>query len=73
MILLFIRVLCKVETVSHEMLTLGFDTNIEKDSNLLRNSTFLVSYILDQDLITRLVFSFLPKEEKYELTMDITN
>ena len=55
------------------MLALGFDTNIEKDSNLLRNSTFLVSYILDQDLITRLVFSFLPKEEKYELTMDITN
>ena len=35
--LLFSRALCKVQTVNYEWLTLGFEINIEKDSNAFQN------------------------------------
>lgn len=70
---LFICALCKVQTVNYERLALGFDTNIEKDSNLRRIQRFFASYILDHDLIAKLIFKLLPKQEKHELTMDRTN
>jgi hypothetical protein len=61
--------LCKVQTVNYERLALGFDRKVEKDSNLRRIQRFFASYILDHDLIAKLVFKLLPKQEKYELTM----
>ena len=67
---LFIQALCKVQTVNYERLALGFDTSVEKDSNLRRIQRFFASYILDHDVIAKLVFRLLPKQEKYELTMD---
>ena len=70
---LFICALCKVQTVNYERLALGFDTKVEKNSNLRRIQRFFASYILDHDLIAKLVFRLLPKQEKYELTMDRTN
>ena len=69
----FICALCKVQTVNYERLALGFDTTVEKDSNLRRIQRFFASYILDHDLIARLIFKLLPKQNKYELTMDRTN
>jgi len=70
---LFILALCKVQTVNYERLALGFDTSVEKDSNLRRIQRFFASYMLDHDVIAKLVFRLLPKQEKYELTMDRTN
>ena len=48
----FICALCKVQTVNYERLALGFDTSVEKNSNLRRIQRFFASYILDHDLIT---------------------
>jgi len=70
---LFTCVLCKVQTVNYERLALGFDTTIEKASNLRRIQRFFAGYLLDHDLIAKLIFRLLPKQEKYELTMDRTN
>jgi hypothetical protein len=69
---LFICALCKVQIVNYERLALGFDTKIEKDSNLRRIQRLFARYNLDHDLIFRLVFRLLPKKEKYELTGDRT-
>ncbi len=59
--------------MSYERLALGFDTIVEKSSNLCRIQRFFASYTLDHDLIARLIFRLLPKQDKYELTMDRTN
>ena len=69
----FICALCKIQTVNYERLALGFDTTVEKSSNLRRIQRFFASYTLDYDLIARLIFRLLPKQDKYELTMDRTN
>lgn len=69
----FICALCKIQTVNYERLALGFDTTVEKSSNLRRIQRFFASYTLDHDLIARLIFRLLPKQDKYELTMDRTN
>ncbi len=69
----FICALCKVQTVNYERLALGFDTTVEKDSNLRLIQRFFASYILDHDLIARLFFKLFPKQNKYELTIDRTN
>lgn len=70
---LFITALCKVQTVNYERLALGFDTDVQKDSNLRRIQRFFAHYILDHDLIAKLIFKLLPKQDKYELSMDRTN
>jgi hypothetical protein len=69
----FISALTKVQIVNNERLALGFDTTIVKDSNLRRIKRFFTSYILDYDLIASLIFRLLPKQDKYELTIDRTN
>ena len=73
LISLFITVLCKIQTVNYERLALGFDTAAKKESNLRRIQRFFATYILDHDLIAKLIFKLLPKQDKYELTMDRTN
>jgi hypothetical protein len=70
---LFITTLCKVQTVNYEKLALAFDTGIAKESNLRRIQRFFASYVLNVDLIAKFIFSLLPKQDKYELTMDRTN
>ena len=65
--------LCKVQTVNYERLALGFDSTVEKESNLRRIQRFFAGYILDHDLVAKLIFKLLPKQETYELTMDRTN
>lgn len=70
---LFITSLCKVQTVNYERLALGFDTAVKKDSNLRRIQRFFASYVLDNDLIAKLIFKLLPKQEKYEVSIDRTN
>jgi len=70
---LFISALCKVQTVSFEKLALSFDSGVNVDSSLRRIQRFMSSYLLDTDIIARLVFALLPHEPPYRLAMDRTN
>lgn len=70
---LFIIALCKVQTVCFEKIATGFDCNVQKTSSLRRIQRFIASYVLDIDLISKLVFALLPHEPPYILTMDRTN
>jgi len=61
LITLFVTALCRVQTVNYERLVLGFDSTVEKESNLRRIQRFFASYILDHDLVAKLIFKLLPK------------
>jgi len=69
----FIIALCKVQTVTFEKLANAFDSEATSESSLRRIQRFIASYSLDADLIARLVFSLLPKQDKLILSIDRTN
>jgi len=70
---LFICALCKVQTVCFEKLALAFETNASSSSSLRRIQRFISEYVLDTDLIARLIFTMLPHKPPYRLAMDRTN
>jgi len=70
---LFICALCKVQTVCFERLAAGFDHSARKASSLRRIQRFMADYMLETNLIAKLVFSLLPHKPPYTLTMDRTN
>jgi len=57
---LFIISLCKVQTVNFEKLATGFEATTKRSSSLRRIQRFMAEYVLDTDLIARLVFALLP-------------
>ena len=69
----FIIALCKVQTVTFEKLANAFDTQANPASSLRRIQRFIASYSLDSDIIARLIFSLLPKQGKFILSIDRTN
>lgn len=69
----FVIALVKVQTVNFEKLSYAFDTKTKSDSSLRRIQRFIANYSLDSDLVARLVFSLLPKQDKYILSIDRTN
>lgn len=70
---LFISALCKVQTVNFEKLAFSFDSEVKTDSSLRRIQRFISEYVLDTNLIARLIFSLLPHKPPYRLAMDRTN
>lgn len=70
---LFICSLCKVQTVCFEKLSASFDTDVKVNSSLRRIQRFISDYMLDTNLIARLVFGLLPHKPPYRLAMDRTN
>jgi hypothetical protein len=70
---LFISALCKVQTVCFEKLAVAFDSEVKTDSSLRRIQRFMSEYVLNTNLIARIVFSLLPHEPPYRLAMDRTN
>lgn len=70
---LMITALCKVQTVSFERLAQVFDTRASTGSNLRRIQRFMAGYVLDRDLICRMIFSLLPTKPPYGLILDRTN
>ena len=71
---LFICALCKVQTVCFEKLAASFETDVGVGSSLRRIiQRFMADYLLDTNLIARLVFTLLPHEPPYRLAMDRTN
>ena len=65
--------LCKVQTVTFEKLSNAFDTSVNAESSLRRIQRFIADYSLDSDLIARLIFNLLPKQDKLILSIDRTN
>lgn len=70
---LFICALCKVQTVCFEKLAASFDSEVRVDSSLRRIQRFMSEFMLDSDLIARIVFAMLPHQPPYRLAMDRTN
>ena len=70
---LMIISLCKVQTVCFERLSQGFETASKSGSSLRRIQRFMADYVLDMDLIARMIFSLLPHKPPYRLLMDRTN
>jgi len=70
---MFILSLVKVQTVNFNRLSNSFDSTSKSDSSLRRIHRFFASYIFDIDLVSKLLYSMIPKEAKHGLTMDRTN
>ena len=70
---LIIIALNQVRTVSFEKLAIAFDNNAKKDSSLRRIQRFVTDFDLQYDLIGRFVFSLLPADPPYRLSLDRTN
>ena len=70
---LFICALCKVKTVGFEKLATAFDSPASSDSSLRRIQRFMATYVLDTDLIAKLIFNLLPHKPPYRLALDRTN
>ena len=73
LIALFISSLCKVQSVTFDKLANAFDTTADASSSLRRIQRFIADYALESDLIAKLVFNLLPKQDKVKLTIDRTN
>ncbi len=73
LIALFIIALNQVRTVNFERLAIAFDNSAKKDSSLRRIQRFIAKFDLQFDLIAKLVFSLLPAEPPYRLSIDRTN
>jgi len=65
--------LCKVQTVTFEKLSNAFESKTSSASSLRRIQRFIASYSFDADLIARLIFNLLPKQDKLILSIDRTN
>ena len=70
---LLLHALCVVQTVSLHKLADAMPTAVDKDSNLRRLQRFFAKYVLDLDVIARMIFSLLPVKTGLVLSMDRTN
>lgn len=65
--------LCKVQTVNFERLAQNFETTSQRGSSLRGIQRFIATYMLDKDLIIRMIYNLLPHKPPYRLIMDRTN
>ncbi len=70
---LLLHALCVVQTVSLHKLADAMPTAVDRDSNLRRLQRFFAKYVLDLDIIARIIFSLLPVKTGLVLSMDRTN
>jgi len=70
---MFICALCKVQTVCFEKLACAFESEAQANSSLRRIQRFMAQYVLNTNLIARLIFAMLPHKPPYKLAMDRTN
>jgi hypothetical protein len=69
----FISTLIKLQTVCFTRLAQGFNENALVESNLRRIQRFFAEFVVDGDMIAKLIFSLLPAKAPYHLCMDRTN
>jgi len=70
---LFIIALSKVQTVTFEKVAVAFENEASTFSSLRRIQRFMANYILDTNIITRLIFALLPHKPPFRLALDRTN
>ena len=70
---MFVMALCKVQTVGFEKLANAFDSEAQSESSLRRIQRFMANYLLDSNLIAKLIFALLPEKENLKLCIDRTN
>ena len=70
---LFIIALSKVQTVGFEKLAVAFEGKAKTSSSHRRIQRFMAKYVLDTNIVARLIFSLLPHEPPYRLALDRTN
>ena len=73
LVCLFISSLCKVKSVNFTKLSSGFDTQSKASSNFRRIQRFISQVHLPMMLISKIIFSLLPEQEKLVLILDRTN
>ena len=62
-----------VQTVILNKLADAMPTAVDRDSSLRRLQRFFAQYVLDLDIIARMIFSLLPVKTGLELSLDRTN
>lgn len=70
---LFIIALSKVQTVTFEKVAVAFENEAYTLSSLRRIQRFMAGYVLDRDIIARLIFALLPHKPPFRLALDRTN
>ena len=65
--------LCKLQTVCYVKLAQDLSANAKVESNLRRIQRFFAGFVVDSDLIAKIVFSMLPSQAPYRLSLDRTN
>ena len=69
----FIIALCKVQSVCFNKLAQGFEGKAKVESNMRCIQRFFASFIVDTNLIAKLIFCLLPEKPPYRLCLDRTN
>jgi hypothetical protein len=69
----FIIALCKVQTVCFNMLAQGFEGKAKVESNMRRIQRFFANFVVDTNMIAKLIFTLLPEKPSYRLCLDRTN
>lgn len=69
----FICSLCKLQTVCYVKLAQDLSSKAKFESNLRRIQRFFAEFIVDTDLIAKIVFAMLPTQPPYRLSLDRTN
>ena len=69
----FIYALCKVQSVGFNKLAQGFEGKAKVESNMRRIQRFFANFIVDTNLIAKLIYSLLPEKPPYRLCLDRTN
>ncbi len=72
-LVIIINSMIKFQTVSYVKLAQGFNPNVEHESSLRRVQRFFAEFSFDPLIFTRLIYSLLPDEPPYMLSMDRTN
>jgi hypothetical protein len=69
----FIIALGKVQSVCFNKLAQGFEGKTKVESNMRRIQRFFARFIVDTNLIAKLIYSLLPESPPYRLCLDRTN
>jgi hypothetical protein len=70
---IFVFALCKVQTVGFEKLANAFDSKAKAESSLRHVQRFITKFLLDSDLVAKLIFGLLPKKKNLKLSINRTN
>ena len=72
-LVLMIVALCKVKTVCFELMSEALDSEAKINSRHRRIQRFFAGFLVDKDLVSKLLFSLLPHQTNLTISIDRTN